>query len=240
VGAVVAPTEVILEEATAAPEVEATEVVTEVAVVAPTEAPTEEPVVTATDVPTEAPVLPTDVPTDVPAQVPTETPTLVPTQTPLPTEAVTLVSTTGAAEPTTAAGALGTEAEVFPPTPVANDVTTVLVSVANPARGDELFHTELNTSSGPYMCSTCHYVDSAQSLIGPGLQNIGLRAWTHIEDSGLPYESAAEYLYNSIIHPNEYIVEGYAANIMPQNYGDILSQDDLYNLVAYLFTLDTE
>ena len=47
-------------------------------------------------------------------------------------------------------------------------------------------------------------------------------------------QSPALYLYNSNIAPNDYIVSGYPENIMPQNYGETISQEDLADLLAYL------
>ena len=53
-------------------------------------------------------------------------------------------------------------------------------------------------------------------------------------------QDATTYLYNSIVHPNDYLVDGYAAGIMLQNYGDTLSDQDVADLVAYLLTLHAE
>lgn len=118
------------------------------------------------------------------------------------------------------------------PVPVASDPVSVLVSLADPARGEVLFNTEYETAAGPYRCITCHLVDSEQSLIGPGLLNLADRAGDRV-----PGESAALYTLNSIIHPNDYIVEGYAPGIMPLNYRDIFTDSDLYDLVAYMLSL---
>jgi hypothetical protein len=46
--------------------------------------------------------------------------------------------------------------------------------------------------------------------------------------------SPANYIYTSIVAPNAYITPGYNSGIMPQNYADIISQEDLASLVAYL------
>jgi hypothetical protein len=119
------------------------------------------------------------------------------------------------------------------PAQAANDPVSVLASLANPARGEELFNTELNTASGPYRCSTCHLVDSETMLIGPGLSGIHTRGAERV-----PGESAAQYVYNSILHPADYVVQGYVSGVMPANYRDLLTDDDIYNIIAYLFTFD--
>jgi hypothetical protein len=36
------------------------------------------------------------------------------------------------------------------------------------------------------------------------------------------------------LNPNVIVAEGYQANIMPQNFGDLLGQEELDNIVSYL------
>ena len=50
-------------------------------------------------------------------------------------------------------------------------------------------------------------------------------------------ESAPAYFYNSIVHPNDYVVDGYAPGVMIQTYGDTLSDQDLADIIGYLLTL---
>ena len=50
--------------------------------------------------------------------------------------------------------------------------------------------------------------------------------------------SAEEYIHESIVLPNAYVVEGYPSGVMPQNYGDQLSDAELDAVVQYLLTLD--
>ena len=45
------------------------------------------------------------------------------------------------------------------------------------------------------------------------------------------------YLETSIVDPNADIVEGFAANIMPQTFGDTLSEAELDTLVAFIANL---
>lgn len=122
---------------------------------------------------------------------------------------------------------------VFQPTP-----TQVLSAaeaaeaqqVALAAEGEVLFNA-LYSEVG-FACETCHFVDQENMKIGPGLLNIGIRAETRVEG-----ESAEEYIHNSILHPNDYIVDTYTANVMPQVYSDIFSDEEVNALVAYLMTL---
>jgi mono/diheme cytochrome c family protein len=78
-------------------------------------------------------------------------------------------------------------------------------------------------------CIGCHSLDPNQVMTGP--------TWFHVADVAAnrrPDMSPAFYIYHSIIAPNEHVVEGYPANVMPQIYAETISQGDLANLVAYL------
>lgn len=82
-----------------------------------------------------------------------------------------------------------------------------------------------------YGCIGCHSLDPAVQMTGP--------TWFDVADTvvnRVPGESPALYLYHSILLPNSHVVEGYPQNIMPQNYQDLLSQEDVADIVAYLLT----
>ena len=81
-------------------------------------------------------------------------------------------------------------------------------------------------------CSTCHSLEAGVTIVGPSLAGIGSQAGELV--SGL---SAEEFLRQSILEPNAYVTEGFAANIMPTTWGDALSQEQLDDLVAFLLTL---
>jgi hypothetical protein len=68
-------------------------------------------------------------------------------------------------------------------------------------------------------------------MTGPTWYNLGDTAVGRVPDLG-----PAEYIHQSIVAPNDHVVEGYSANIMPQNYGTMLSQEDLATLIAYLIS----
>ena len=42
------------------------------------------------------------------------------------------------------------------------------------------------------------------------------------------------YIRESILDPSAYIVEGYQDNIMPKNYDELIEEDQLDDLVAFL------
>lgn len=184
------------------------------------------PIFTATPTSTPEPVQPVARATTAADDAPTTAPTA--TITPEPATA-TSEPPTVTAEPTEEPTA-ETQSQAAPP--AGNDTLSVMVSLANPANGETLFNTSFDTNVGPFACFTCHNVDSEEKKIGPGQLHIGERAATRIE--GL---SAAQYIYNSITDPNAYIVEGFVENLMPSNYTDLLTEQEIYDIIAYMFTL---
>lgn len=106
-----------------------------------------------------------------------------------------------------------------------------LPDTADAERGAELF-SELQSAAG-FACAGCHFTDSESRLIGPGLLNMGARAETRVEG-----QSAVEYLLNAIVNPSAYVVPDYDAGIEPGNYAQIFSEEELYDIIAYLLTLE--
>ncbi len=100
---------------------------------------------------------------------------------------------------------------------------------ADAAKGKQLFNT-FQPAAG-IACSTCHRVDSAERLVGPGLLNVGIRAATRVKGQG-----AVVYLHDSIVNPSEYVVEGYA-DIMPKTWGKVFTEAQIDDIISYLLTL---
>jgi cytochrome c oxidase subunit II len=94
------------------------------------------------------------------------------------------------------------------------------------ATGRQLFN-----ASG---CNACHALKDAGAAgaIGPKLDGIGTAA-----ASREPGKSAEEYIHTSIVKPNEYVMQGFPANVMPQDYGQRLKQQELDVLVKYLMEM---
>ncbi len=78
-------------------------------------------------------------------------------------------------------------------------------------------------------CVGCHSLDPAATMTGPTWHNIGDTAIVRV-----PGEGPAEYLHQSIVAPNDYVVPNFPANIMPPNYGELLSTQELADVIAYL------
>lgn len=96
---------------------------------------------------------------------------------------------------------------------------------------------ELFVSMG---CSGCHNLDAPQTdsergPIGPNVANLPETAGSKVE--GL---SAEEYVHQSIVAPNEYINEGYAAGIMPANFAERMTEEEINSLVTWLLDPNRE
>ena len=91
------------------------------------------------------------------------------------------------------------------------------------------------------MCSACHSVSEDElRLVGPGLWDIGNRS-AEERLSETDDETVVEYIYASIVNPQAYIVPGdpaYPENLMPPNYEEVLTEDELNGVIAYLLSLE--
>ncbi|MEX1248717.1 MAG: c-type cytochrome [Anaerolineales bacterium] len=82
-------------------------------------------------------------------------------------------------------------------------------------------------------CAACHTISGISSgNIGPGLDGLATRAADSV--TGL---TAEEYIHQSIVDPSAYVVEGFADGLMPQNFAEILTEEQIADLVAFLLTL---
>jgi mono/diheme cytochrome c family protein len=87
----------------------------------------------------------------------------------------------------------------------------------DPAAGKEVFE------SVQPSCGSCHTLEAAGSTqtLGPNL------------DEGLADKDAA-FIRESIVNPDADVTEGFPDNLMPEDYGDKLSDQELADLVAFL------
>ncbi|MFC2026110.1 c-type cytochrome [Chloroflexota bacterium] len=80
-------------------------------------------------------------------------------------------------------------------------------------------------------CASCHAKDADTVIVGPALGKIGAQAGLRVEG-----QDAWQYIENAILHPGEYVLEGYP-NVMPPDYDKKLSGQEIDELVVYLLTL---
>ncbi|MCC7205665.1 MAG: c-type cytochrome, partial [Anaerolineae bacterium] len=164
-----------------------------------------------------------------------------PSETPRPTRALPTLTPTITLIPPTATPA--------PPTSTPQPSAT---PPPDPARGEQLFHDVI--AEGVPTCVSCHLTEPATDEELVGVQGPSMVA--HGDEPGIairaqsrvPGETPAEYLRNSILHPNDYLVPNstipgkgmYAiagTSVMYQLYADVLTPDQVNDLVAYLLTI---
>ncbi len=119
-------------------------------------------------------------------------------------------------------------------TPVASPVAQ---PTGDPQRGAALFAGDV-AIAGFVACRGCHSVDpAAGDGLGPNLAGIALRAGSRI-----PGVAADEYIRGSILVHDDFVVPGFEAGlaraVVGRDFGEILSDQDIADLTAYLLTLD--
>ena len=112
---------------------------------------------------------------------------------------------------------------------------TVSLPEGDPGRGQDL-------SDGVLGCSSCHIL----TTVGPAWATEGAvpgiveRAAERITQSD--YAGAAttpeEYLIESVLLTDSYVVDGYQPGIMPGNYGQRITVQDMADLLAYMLGID--
>lgn len=101
---------------------------------------------------------------------------------------------------------------------------------ADAVLGEQIFFSA--SLAGGAGCQICHSIEPGQDGVGPTLYGIASQAGSRI-----PGLSAEDYLRESILDPDAYVVEGYPAGQMLPIYEDRLSPEEIDALVAYLMTL---
>jgi mono/diheme cytochrome c family protein len=125
-----------------------------------------------------------------------------------------------------------------PELPAGEAVGTDITQTLPP--GDE--STGKALAEGPLGCAACHTL----STVGPAwagdatTPGIGTRAATRIDEAGYTgaAASAEQYLLESIVDTNAYLVAGFEANIMPGTFSGRLTPQDAADLIAYMLTFN--
>jgi cytochrome c2 len=110
-----------------------------------------------------------------------------------------------------------------------NTPEPIATSLPDPARGQLLYELGPEGVYEPF-CANCHTLTDLD-LLGPGFEGIAERAATRV-----PGLSAEEYIRQSIVDPEAYIVEGSwpEDEVMPTSYAEEYSEQDINDLVAFL------
>jgi len=109
-------------------------------------------------------------------------------------------------------------------------LTDARLSGGDPEMGHKMYNeTALGTNVA---CRICHSLRPDVVIVGPSFAGVATRAETRV-----PGMSAEEYLRQSILDPNAYIVEGFAPDMAPPNFAELLTDEQVDDLVAFLLTL---
>lgn len=103
--------------------------------------------------------------------------------------------------------------------------------ISSAEAGESLYYeSTLGVNTG---CRVCHSLDPGVVIIGPSFDGVATAAKTRV-----PGLTAEEYLRQSIVDPDAFVVHGFDAGVMLQNFNETLSDDEIDNLVAFLLTFE--
>jgi mono/diheme cytochrome c family protein len=134
-------------------------------------------------------------------------------------------------EPTSVPVATDLE-EIAPTSAVSTEQLAFAATVGDIAAGEELFNQPVDGVPHSWSCSSCHTLDGNDTQSAPTLAGISAIAGDRVV--GL---SDVDYLRQSIVDPNAFHVDGeWRRGSMPHQYPDLLSDDQINNLIAFLLT----
>ena len=112
------------------------------------------------------------------------------------------------------------------------EMEAVLNLTGDAQNGEAVFSaTTLGEAKLP-SCALCHSLEEGKVQTGPSLHGIGVRAETADAE-----QTAEEYLYYSIVDPNQIVIEPFYSGVMSAQYADALTDQEIADLIAYLKTL---
>lgn len=118
---------------------------------------------------------------------------------------------------------------------VGTDVAAIEAELANvtgdPVNGQALYN------GATFGCIGCH----ANAAVAPVTAETWQAAQTvRLEDPANAGKTPESYLIESIVNPNAYVVPPYPAGVMPQNFGERMTHQDLADILAYLMSYTGE
>jgi hypothetical protein len=112
--------------------------------------------------------------------------------------------------------------------PDANETT-----IGDAAAGEALYMQPLVGPMNAPGCLTCHSLEPGVVIAGPSLAGIGAAAGSRV-----PGQATEVYLRDSIISPDNFILDGYESGDMYSSYGEELSEVQVNDLVEFLLSLN--
>jgi mono/diheme cytochrome c family protein len=121
------------------------------------------------------------------------------------------------------------DVEVPPIEAVGTDVAAIVAGLETTEGDSNAGQALFNGALG---CAGCH-----TGVAAPDMAGVAGRAEQHATEDPTNYPTPRHYLVTSIVNPPFYVVEGFQP-IMPTNFGERLTIEDMANLIAYLESLD--
>lgn len=112
----------------------------------------------------------------------------------------------------------------------------------DPERGEQLYKQGSIGERAAPGCTTCHSLEAGVVKVGPSHAGVGARAADRVEatDYGGEATTAGGYLRESILEPNADLVGGFEPGIMYSKYAEVLSEQQVQDLVTYMLTLQED
>jgi mono/diheme cytochrome c family protein len=119
------------------------------------------------------------------------------------------------------------QAEASAPSPPAAAPPPPAAQPPPAAKGDPAAGKAVFLANG---CGSCHTFKPAGSsgTVGPDLDELAANAQKANRGS------LEQYVHESIVDPNAYVVSGFQAGVMPQDFGQKLNEKQIADLVAFL------
>ncbi|QPC82075.1 c-type cytochrome [Phototrophicus methaneseepsis] len=120
--------------------------------------------------------------------------------------------------------------------PYNSDVVTITEALADvegdAERGEAIYTGSALTEVGSRLgCGSCHIGGAAAPNTTDQWESIHSDILNQSQFAGY---TAEQYIVESIIYPNAYIVEGWTAGAMPQDFDQQLSLQDMADIIAYI------
>lgn len=105
--------------------------------------------------------------------------------------------------------------------------------IGDAANGEALYNRATLGKKSSAGCVSCHNFDASKGdeSGAPYTAGTATRA-----ESRVPGFSSEEYIQESILNPDAYVVDGFVAGVMYQSWGEDLNEQEIADLVAYILT----